>query len=223
MKDMKKPDSENLRKLQAAESHRKILMAAMKCFAEKGYVGASVRDIVKVVGCSVNGISAHFGSKEGLAEAVVRELQKTIVQPIAHEAEQILSDFAWRVAVKRFVADVIALFTAKEEPNCYFAALYRHEHANLSAKKVTLHEEIILPIFHQLEQLMSLGVAERDPLTTRLWTLALWNNVLIYALKHPVVLAEDIPAGMSPDLFRATTIDFMVDKCIRELKFTSES
>lgn len=67
------------------------------------------------------------------------------------------------------------------------------------------------------------GVPDRDRLTTRLWTLALWNNVVIYALKHPDVLKDDVPEGMDADLFRATTIDFMVEKCIRELKFTAES
>lgn len=219
---MKKPDSENLRKLQAAESRRKVLIAGMQCFADKGYAGASVRDIVNSIGYSVNVISAHFGSKEGLADAIVRELQRTIVQPIAHEAEQILSDYAWRIAVKRFVAELISLFAAKDEPNCYFAALYRHENANLHAKKVTLHEEIMVPIFHRFEQLVSLGVPGRDPSIVRLATLSLWNNVLAYALKHPETLAADVPAGVDPRLFREMTIDYMVDVGLAKLKFTVE-
>lgn len=218
---MKKPESENIRKIQAAESQRKVLLAGMACFAEKGYIGASVRDIVGRIGRSVNAISLSFGSKEELANAVIAELKRTIVAPIAHTADQISSDFAWRVAVKRFIAQVVALFNAKEEPNCYFAALYRHESANLHAKKVTLHEEVIKPIFNQFERLIALGVADQDPMTVRLWTLALWNNVIIYALKHPDVLAEDVPEGVDPHLFRETTIDFMVDKYLKELHFNA--
>lgn len=218
---MKKPESENVRKIQAAESQRKVLLAGMACFADKGYVGASVRDIVGRIGRSVNAISLSFGSKEELADAVVAELKRTIVAPIAHSADQISSDLAWRVAVKRFVAQVVDLFNAKEEPNCYFAALYRHESANLHAKTVTLHEEVIKPIFRQLEGLIALGVANRDPMTVRLWTLALWNNVIVYALKHPDVLADDVPEGVDPQLFRETTIDFMVEKCLAELHFVA--
>lgn len=216
---MKKPASENLRKIQAAESRRKVLLTSMAVFAEKGYEGASVRDIVERIGCSVNAISNHFGSKEKLAAAIVMELKGTIVAPVANTAEDILSDYAWRVCVKRFVRQVVGLFAAQEEPNCYFPALYRHESANLHAKKVTLHEEIMKPIFRQLEGLVALGVATREPMEVRLWTLFLWNNIIAYALKHPEVIAADVPAGIDPQLFRETTIDFMVDNCIRTLHF----
>lgn len=202
---------------------QKVLSIGMEAFADKGYYGTGVRDITGKIGCSVNALSINFGGKAGLADAIIDEFKKTIVTPVAQSSEMILSDFAWRIAIKHFVSQVIGLFYSKEVPNCYFAALYRHESARFHDKKRTLHKEIIEPIFHELEKLMVLGVPDRDKLITRLWTLALWNNVVIYALKHPDVLKDDIPEGMDPELFRATTIDFMVDKCIRDLKFTGES
>ena len=217
---MKKPDTENQRKIQYAESHRRILLAGMAVFAEKGYRGATVRDIVEKVGCSVNAISLHFGSKENLAVAIVEELKRTIVLPVANKAEEIFSDFAWRVAVKRYIKQLVDLFTAKDEPNCYFPDLYRHESANFNAKKVTLHEEIVQPLFHQLEGLVSLGVADRDLMTVRLTTLALWNMLIVYALKHPAVLAADIPVGIESGLFHDATIDFMVERGLSGLHFT---
>lgn len=218
---MRRQKSEGIRKSQSKESRRRLLLAGMIQFAKMGYSGASVRDIVGYAGMSVPAISAYFGSKEGLATAIVDEFKRTIVIPMASQADEIGSDLMWRVAVKRFVQQVIAIFNAKDEPNCYFAALYRHESANLHAKKVTLHDEIISPIFHQLEKLMALGVADRSPIVVRLWTLALWNNVIAYALKHPEVIAKDVPEGIDSQLFLETTIDFMVDKCIRDLSFTA--
>lgn len=206
-----------------AAVRQRILLVGMQTFADKGYHGTGVRDITGKIGCSVNALSLHFGGKEGLATAIVEEYKKTIVTPVAQSRETILTDFAWRIAVKHFVSQVISLFNAKDEPNCYFAALYRHESARLHDKKVTLHKEIIEPVFYELEKLIALGVENGDVLTTRLWALALWNNVIIYALKHPDVLKDDVPAGMDQELFRATTIDFMVDKCIRELKFTGQN
>lgn len=213
----------DLRRRKSAESRQRVLLAGISTFADKGFAGSSIRDIVGKIGCSVNAVSVHFGSKEALATAIVEELKKTIVSPVANTVDEIGSDYAWRVAVKHFVAQVVGLFNAKEAPNCYFAALYRHESANLHGKTVTLHNEIIKPLFHQLEALIALGVADRDPTIVRLWSLALWNNVIAYALKHPDVLAEDVPPGVDPQLFRATTIDFMVEKCIRELRYCPDA
>ena len=203
-------------------SRRKLLLAGMAQFAEKGYSGASVRDIVGSIGFSVPSISLHFGGKEALSVAIVRELTQTIVPPSSSDLGSITTDLAWRVAVKKYVSDLIALFAAKDEPNCYFAALYRHESANLHAKKVTLHEEIMVPIFRQFEQLVALGVAGRDPALVRLATLSLWNNVLAYVLKHPETLAADVPEGVDPQLFREMTIDYMVEVGLSKLKFTPE-
>ena len=218
--DMK--NRENAVVNRAAESRRKLMLAGMARFAEKGYSGASVRDIVGGLGCSVQAISLHFGSKEGLSVAIVEELRKTFVLPTVSDPASITTDRAWRVAVKRFVSDLIELMGAKDEPNCYFAALYRHESANLHAKKKTLHEEIMVPIFRQFGQLIALGVPGRDPSMVRLATLSLWNNVLAYALKHPEVLAADVPEGVDSRLFREMTIDYMVEVGLAKLKFTQE-
>ena len=206
----------------SADSRRKLLLAGMALFAEKGYSGASVRDIVGYVGCSVPLISLHFGGKEGLAAAIVEELKRTFFITAASDADSITTDCAWRVAVKKFVSDLIALFAAKDEPNCHFAALYRHESANLHAKRKTLHEEIMMPIYRQFEQLIALGVPGRDPSRVRLATLSLWNNVLAYALKHPEVLAADVPEGVDLRLFREMTIDYMVEVGLSKLNFTQK-
>ena len=219
--DMK--NRENAVVNRAAESRRKLMLAGMARFAEKGYSGASVRDIVGGLGCSVQAISLHFGSKEGLSVAIVEEFRKTFVLPTVSDPASITTDRAWRVAVKRFVSDLIELMGAKDEPNCYFAALYRHESANLHAKTKTLHEEIMMPIFRQFEQLIARGVPGRDPSLVRLVTLSLWNNVLAYALKHPEVLAADVPEGIDSRLFREMTIDYMVEVGLSKLKFTQEN
>lgn len=216
---MKKTSRENGRANRAAESRQKLLLAGMVQFADKGYSGASVRDIVGSIGYSVPAISMYFGGKEGLALAIVEELKRTVVPPAVSDSSSITTDLAWRVAVKRFVCDLIAIFEAKDVPNCYFSALYRHESANLHAKKVTLHEEIMVPIFRQFEQLIAMGVAGRDPSLVRLATLSLWNNVLAYALKHPETLAADVPEGVDPQLFREMAIDYMVEVGLSKLGF----
>jgi len=60
-----------------AQEHRetadKILVAASKMFAEKGFANVSVRDICREAGTTAPVIYYHFGSKKGLFDAVARK------------------------------------------------------------------------------------------------------------------------------------------------------
>lgn len=56
------------------KTRSQILEAATELFAERGFYGASVRDITGQAGASVNAISYHFGSKEGLYREIVGQL-----------------------------------------------------------------------------------------------------------------------------------------------------
>ena len=52
-------------------TRRRILKAASRVFAEQGYEGASIRDIVARADVNQAAINYHFGSKEGLYRAVL--------------------------------------------------------------------------------------------------------------------------------------------------------
>jgi AcrR family transcriptional regulator len=52
-------------------TRRRILKAASRIFAEHGYEGASIRDIVGKADVNQAAINYHFGSKEGLYRAVL--------------------------------------------------------------------------------------------------------------------------------------------------------
>jgi AcrR family transcriptional regulator len=63
------------RKTKAAEpagGKLRLIKVAMRMFADKGYDGITVRDISAAADVSVGLINHHFGSKEGLREAVDR-------------------------------------------------------------------------------------------------------------------------------------------------------
>ncbi len=49
---------------------RSILDAALACFSERGVEGTTIQDIQAAAGCSVGSLYHHFGSKEGVAEAL---------------------------------------------------------------------------------------------------------------------------------------------------------
>lgn len=50
-----------------------ILICARKLFSSKGFAETSVRDIAKAAGQNLALISYHFGSKEGLLEAIISD------------------------------------------------------------------------------------------------------------------------------------------------------
>jgi AcrR family transcriptional regulator len=58
--------------LDHADVPRRLIEAAGDVFAEKGYEGTTVRDIVARAGTNLNSVNYHFGSKEELYVAVMR-------------------------------------------------------------------------------------------------------------------------------------------------------
>ncbi|MEP3438302.1 MAG: TetR/AcrR family transcriptional regulator [Hoeflea sp.] len=57
-----------------------ILNAAERLFAERGYDGASVRDIASAAGAQIASVSFHHGSKEALFERVVERRASELSQ-----------------------------------------------------------------------------------------------------------------------------------------------
>jgi AcrR family transcriptional regulator len=58
------------------KTKEKLLCAAIKVFAEKGYDGATVRDICFQVGANVAAVNYYFGSKENLYKYILEMLFK---------------------------------------------------------------------------------------------------------------------------------------------------
>lgn len=56
--------------VEAASGKQRILLIAMELFAERGFDGVTVRDIAAKADVSVGLINHHYGSKEGLRQAV---------------------------------------------------------------------------------------------------------------------------------------------------------
>ena len=57
----------------------KILESATQVFCEKGYAGASMRDIARATGMSLAGMYHYFGSKERLLYLIQKHSFSTIV------------------------------------------------------------------------------------------------------------------------------------------------
>lgn len=60
----------------------RLLHAAVRVFDRKGYAGASVREIAEMAGVTKPALYYHFGSKEGLLAAVIREGERTFTETL---------------------------------------------------------------------------------------------------------------------------------------------
>jgi AcrR family transcriptional regulator len=59
-----------------SETRRRILEVAAESFADRGYAGTSVNDVLKASGVTKGGFYFHFPSKEALALAALRHKQE---------------------------------------------------------------------------------------------------------------------------------------------------
>ena len=55
----------------ADENHLRILQTSAALFAERGYLGTSVNDLVEAAGLTKNAFYSYFPNKEALAVAIV--------------------------------------------------------------------------------------------------------------------------------------------------------
>jgi len=124
-----------LRTDKAQDTQRRIIDASARLFAEKGYRGTSMSDIIAASGSTKGGFYFHFASKAQLAAAVVldaeEDFQRRVVAAIgeytrgADQLVALVNVMADSVAEKPLAARLGALCEElRSEPDIDRAALY---------------------------------------------------------------------------------------------------
>ncbi|MEW1749574.1 ScbR family autoregulator-binding transcription factor [Streptomyces angustmyceticus] len=80
------------RQQRAVETREGILRAAAEVFDEMGYAGAGINRILERAGATAGSLYFHFGSKEGLARAVMSRQSERILPLLDSEGLQRLID-----------------------------------------------------------------------------------------------------------------------------------
>ncbi|ANJ27825.1 TetR family transcriptional regulator [Agromyces aureus] len=71
---------------QRARTRAAIIEIAGRRFADGGYAGVALEDVVAEAGLTRGAIYHHFGSKEGLFRAVVEHAQRGVAERVEHAA-----------------------------------------------------------------------------------------------------------------------------------------
>jgi AcrR family transcriptional regulator len=144
-----------------AAARRRILAAAEKLFGERGYDGASVRQIALAADVPLALVNYHFGSKEGLYRAIFELRSPTIVdQRVAglQVAESELDpDKRLELVVKALIVPMIHL--RNTEKNASFARILAREVSDPSSR----NRSIIADFFDPVARLMIKAIAEALP------------------------------------------------------------
>ena len=77
------------------ETRRRLIDAAIRLFGERGFNGASTRDIARLAGVNAPALQYYFDSKEGLYQACVDHLlsaSEAYFEPVLQAAEAVLAD-----------------------------------------------------------------------------------------------------------------------------------
>lgn len=79
----------------------RIRAAAMRCFAENGTSGTTLRGVAAAAGVSLGLVQHHFATKAGLIEAVDEDVVRLVItpfaQPIPDDAEDSIAEIGQRV------------------------------------------------------------------------------------------------------------------------------
>lgn len=92
----------------APDSARRIVLAALEAFAQRGYHGTTTRDIARRANLSPAGIYMHYRSKEELLELIMRAAHQEVLS-MMREAFQTHPDHVERM---RAIVDALVRFHA---------------------------------------------------------------------------------------------------------------
>jgi len=189
-----------------APAPERILAAALSAFAERGFDGATTREIAAAAGVPQGLVAYHFESKQALWEAAVDsafgELTREFGGALA-ALRDVDSVARWRAVTKAFVR-----FVARHpELHC----LMTHEGAHEGPRLRYLVDRHVLPLFEASTSLIREAVPGLDA--------AHLHYVLIGAVAHLFAVAPEFErlTGRDPrtpemvEAHAAAVVDWLID------------
>ena len=89
------------------DSKQALLLSAKKVFAEKGFEGATVKDLADDAGVNVSLVSYHFGGKDGLYRACVMQFAEARVDAIERILKPVTSTSELKIRLRLFAEEFV--------------------------------------------------------------------------------------------------------------------
>ena len=213
--------AERKSRIDGERTRGKILAAAEREFAEKGYELASVREISRRAGVNMALANRYFGSKEELYRIVARRLFGDLGAPMAALAEKATDEASWRAAVREWVDDFLFMTLPTEPAQELCAALFRHEVTHPTKFHAEFLHDFGKPVYDALRNLLARVLADETQL--ELWTTSVWAQVSVYALADKVWHASFRPEGVGVRAWAEQVRDHICATLFASVKFPPEA
>ena len=209
--------SERKSRIDGERTRGKILAAAEREFAEKGYELASVREISRRAGVNMALANRYFGSKEELYRIVARRLFGDLGAPMAALAEKATDEASWRAAVREWVDDFLFMTLPTEPAQELCAALFRHEVTHPTKFHAEFLHDFGKPVYDALQNLLAHVLSDETQL--ELWTTSVWAQVSVYALADKTWHASFRPEGVGVRAWADEVRDHICTTLFASVKF----
>jgi AcrR family transcriptional regulator len=199
-----------------APAPERILSAALVAFAERGFDGATTREIAADAGVPQGLVTYHYASKQALWEAAVDWVFGELRRELA-AADEALRDVSpierWRAVMKRYVR-----FAARR-PELH--RLMTHEGAHDGPRLRWLVERHVTPLYERSVEAIRAAAPGLDA--------AHLHYVLIGAAAHPFAVAPEVErvTGRDPrtpqrvEAHAAAIVDWLVDGALAQAASTA--
>ena len=209
--------AERKSRIDGERTRGKILAAAEREFAEKGYELASVREISRRAGVNMALANRYFGSKEELYRIVARRLFGDLGAPMAALAEKATDEESWRAAVREWVDDFLFMTLPTEPAQELCAALFRHEVTHPTKFHAEFLHDFGKPVYDALRNLLAHVLSDETQL--ELWTTSVWAQVSVYALADKTWHASFRPEGVGVRAWADEVRDHICTTLFASVKF----
>jgi AcrR family transcriptional regulator len=169
----------------AEDARERLIDAAGRAFAERGFEGASVRDICGDAGINVGAISYHFGDKRSLYVACLERAQCSETSQTLHAVDPGLSPEA------RLHAFIRGMLAAQGDPGRppWHNALMLREMAHPTAAAAEVLDRYIRPLADALRDILEQIAPGVSATPHAGWPVgfSVVAQVLFYTVHRPVV------------------------------------
>jgi len=175
----------------------KLLEAAGRVFAERGYSAATVRDICKQAGANVAAVNYYFKDKLALYSEVLNRVKR------AAHVDQMRVALDQNASPEEILRDVIKArlrgLHAHTLPDWYFRIAAR-EFAQPTPAMAQVIEKVMRPIYDRVREVVGkIIVRPPDHEQTRLCTHSVMGQLLPYVLAGPVLVRLWPEMKMTPE------------------------
>ena len=195
-------------------TRERLLDAAERLFAQRGFGDTSVRDITQVAGCNLASVNYHFGSKQklyvavlqrilaGLREYRISGLEVAVRKPDV-ELESILSTFA-RVFLEPLVAGGRGRRTLQ---------LFLWEMLESHLPEGMVYSELVNPIYQAFSKALKMQCPELSEASLRLCTHSLVGQLshVLQVTKMYTEMYTDARESGTPLFDMSKAVDHIVE------------